>query len=300
MDTKAGGDAEKRIERAGAIVARVAQNVATVVEGKDEQIRLVARRARLPGARPARGRARHGEDGARPVARRLDRGRDACRGSSARRISSRPTSPGSRSGTRARRDVRVPAGARSSPTCSSSTRSTARCRRRSRRCSRAMAEHQVTVDGVTHAAARPVLRHRDREHDRAGGNVPAARGAARPVPDPDLARLPDRSTRSSTIVDAQLHGHPLDRLGRSSALDELADVFARASRRSTSTRSSSAGRSSSSARTRDARHRRGRRVGARQPRARAHGARVGARRRARATSSPRTSSACSRPSSATG
>ena len=46
-------------------------------------------------------------------------------------------------------------------------------------------------------AARPVPAARDGEPDRAGGNVPAARGAARPLLAQDRARLPDRSTRRS-------------------------------------------------------------------------------------------------------
>ena len=59
----------------------------------------------------------------------------------------------------------------------------------------AMAERQVTVDGVTRAAARAVPRDRDREPDRAGGDVPAARGAARPVRAARRARLPDAGRR---------------------------------------------------------------------------------------------------------
>ncbi len=56
----------------------------------------------------------------------------------------------------------------------------------------AMAERQVTVDGVHARAARPVPRARDREPDRAGGHVPAPRGAARPLLPQDRARLPER------------------------------------------------------------------------------------------------------------
>ena len=40
-------------------------------------------------------------------------------------------------------------------------------------------------------AAAAVPAHRDGELDRAGGDVPAAGGAARPLPDPHLARLSD-------------------------------------------------------------------------------------------------------------
>ena len=59
----------------------------------------------------------------------------------------------------------------------------------------AMEERQVTVEGVTHAAAAPVPGHRDAEPDRAGGHVPAAGGAARPLLHEDQARLPERGGR---------------------------------------------------------------------------------------------------------
>ena len=55
----------------------------------------------------------------------------------------------------------------------------------------AMAERQVTVDGVTQPAAATVPAHGNGEHDRAGGDVPAARGSTRPLSHPHLARLPD-------------------------------------------------------------------------------------------------------------
>ena len=67
----------------------------------------------------------------------------------------------------------------------------------------AMAEKQVTVEGVDPPARGAVPRPRDAEPDRAGGHVPAAGGAARPVRDQDDARLPAasktryRSSRSS-------------------------------------------------------------------------------------------------------
>ena len=54
----------------------------------------------------------------------------------------------------------------------------------------AMAEQQVTIDGVDARAARAVPRARDREPDRAGGHVPAAGGPARPLLPPHGARLP--------------------------------------------------------------------------------------------------------------
>ena len=45
-----------------------------------------------------------------------------------------------------------------------------------------MEEGQVTVDGIAAAAARPVPGGRHPEPDRVRGHLPAARGAARPVP----------------------------------------------------------------------------------------------------------------------
>ena len=53
----------------------------------------------------------------------------------------------------------------------------------------AMAERQVTVDGVTRHAAGAVPPARDREPDRARGHVPAARGAGRPLLPEGVARL---------------------------------------------------------------------------------------------------------------
>ena len=50
-----------------------------------------------------------------------------------------------------------------------------------------MEEAQVTVDGVDAPGARAVPGRGDAEPDRPGGHLPAARGAARPVPHADLA-----------------------------------------------------------------------------------------------------------------
>ena len=60
----------------------------------------------------------------------------------------------------------------------------------------AMAEHQVTVDGNTHRAARPVLRHRDAESGRPRRHVSAARFATRPLPVAPHARLSRRGRRT--------------------------------------------------------------------------------------------------------
>ena len=56
----------------------------------------------------------------------------------------------------------------------------------------AMQERQVTVDGAPRAAAGPVPRRRHPEPDRVRGHLPAARGAARPLPGQARRRLPDR------------------------------------------------------------------------------------------------------------
>ena len=57
----------------------------------------------------------------------------------------------------------------------------------------AMEERQVTIEGQARAAARPVHRRRDPEPGRVRGHVPAARGAARPLP----AQAAGRATRSA-------------------------------------------------------------------------------------------------------
>ena len=60
----------------------------------------------------------------------------------------------------------------------------------------AMQERQVSVDGVAAPAPRSVPRGRDAEPDRVRGHVPAARGAARPLPRQARRRLPERRRRS--------------------------------------------------------------------------------------------------------
>ena len=86
--------------------------------------------------------------------------------------------------------VRVPARARCSPTCCSSTRSTAPRRRRSPRCSSACRRTRSRSTATTYELAAAVHGHRDAEPDRVRGHVPAARGAARPLHDAARARLP--------------------------------------------------------------------------------------------------------------
>ena len=61
----------------------------------------------------------------------------------------------------------------------------------------AMAEQQVTVDGVTRKLAEPFLVLATAEPDRVRGHLPAPRGAARPLLRPHDARLPGRGRRGA-------------------------------------------------------------------------------------------------------
>ena len=163
----------------------------------------------------------------------------------------------------------------------------------------AMAEQQVTVDGVTRAAARPVPPARDREPDRARGDVPAAGGAARPLLPEDGARLPGGRRRADGSSTSSAYVHPLEQLERRGHARGIARAPRRGRRR---LRRRGAPALARRARPRDARarRRRDRRLGARQPRARARRPRLGAAPRPRATSCRRTSSSCSCPWSRTG
>ena len=61
----------------------------------------------------------------------------------------------------------------------------------------AMQEHVVTVAGHDHRLPRAVPRAGDPEPDRAGGHLPAARGAARPLPAAGRRRLSRRGGRAA-------------------------------------------------------------------------------------------------------
>ena len=69
----------------------------------------------------------------------------------------------------------------------------------------AMAEAAVTVDGRTHALPAPVLRGGDAESARAPRHEPAARVAARPLPDAALDRLPGGRGRGRGAARGPLH-----------------------------------------------------------------------------------------------
>ena len=222
MDTKAGGDAEKRIERAGAIVARVAQNVATVVEGKDEQVRL------LLAAFACRGHVLL-EDvpgTAKTVLARSLAG--SIEGATVSRIQCTPDlQPTDVTGlsvwnpsTRAFEFQPGPVFAnvllvdeinRALPKAQSALLE-------------GMAEDQVTVDGITHALPDPFLVIATENTIEQEGTFP--------LPEAQLDRFMVSTSlgypsldEELSIVDAQLHGHPLERLRPVVATEELADVF---------------------------------------------------------------------------
>ena len=60
-----------------------------------------------------------------------------------------------------------------------------------------MAERQVSLGGTTYPVAVAVPGAGDAEPDRVRGRLPAARGAARPLPHADPGRLPDARSRST-------------------------------------------------------------------------------------------------------
>ena len=96
-------------------------------------------------------------------------------------------------------------------------------------------------------AAGTVPRSRDREPDRAGGHVPAAGGAARPLLPAHGARLPGRGRRGRDRRRAA-HGHPLDALAPVRHAGRGARVARCGGARLRRRRSCGAGSSSSSAR----------------------------------------------------
>ena len=150
-------------------------------------------------------------------------------------------------------------------------------------------------------AADAVPRHRDREPDRAGGNVPAARGAARPLRAALRARLSlgatrrsRSSSRSATVIRSRA-------CSRGSTRSDV-ETLRRSGRGRLRRRAGAALDRRPRARDAARRRRLDRRFRPRQPHARADGARVGAdagtrprrprRRRAR-SSCPCSATACS-------
>ena len=100
--------------------------------------------------------------------------------------------------------------ARSSPTSSWPTRSTARRPRRRPRCSRRCRSTASPCRARRTRSSRAVLRLRHAEPDRAGGHLSAARSAARPLHVRDRDRLPARGRggrgRALDDVDARIRG----------------------------------------------------------------------------------------------
>ncbi len=78
----------------------------------------------------------------------------------------------------------------------------------------AMQEHQVTIGDETLPAAAAVPGARDPEPDRAGGHLPAARGAGRPLHAEAQGRLPDRDEELAI----------LERMARTQAVPPIAPV----------------------------------------------------------------------------
>ncbi len=78
----------------------------------------------------------------------------------------------------------------------------------------AMQERQVTIEGVTHPLEPAVPRARDAEPDRVRGHLPAARGAARPLPAAHRLRL---SVLGRRVGAAGAAPRPAGRRGRAPA-----------------------------------------------------------------------------------
>ena len=142
-----------------------------------------------------------------------------------------------------------------------------------------MAEHQVTVDGVTHALPDPFFVVATENTIEQEGTFP--------LPEAQLDRFLIRTSlgyptldEELAIVEAQLHGHPLDDLGPVIGVGELNDMFAAVEEIYIDPLLKQWAVELVRANTQRRRDRGGR-VRARQPCARAHGARQGARRRAR-------------------
>ena len=123
-----------------------------------------------------------------------------------------PARPGASASTRAR----------SSRTSCWPTRSTAPRRARSRRCWRRWARARSRVDGVTHAAARAVLRHRHAEPGGVPRHLSAARGADGPLRDAVHVSATCEPAEEVAILTAQAEHHPLDELEPACSLDGCA------------------------------------------------------------------------------
>ena len=81
----------------------------------------------------------------------------------------------------------------------------------------AMEERQVTIEGQARPLPDPVHRRRHAEPDRVRGHLPAARGAARPVPVQAAGRLPDRRAGAGGAAPPRRGARPARRARRSCA-----------------------------------------------------------------------------------
>ena len=221
MDTMALADADARIERAAATVACVARNVATVVEGKDEQVRLVLAAFTCGGhvlLEDVPGTAKT------VLARSLA---GSIEGATVSRIQCTPDlqptdvtglsvwNPSSREfefhpGPMFANVLLVDEVNRALPKAQSALLE-------------GMAEQQVTVDGITHPLPDPFLVIATENTIEQEGTFP--------LPEAQLDRFMVSTSlgypsldEELSIVDAQLHGHPLERLRAVVATEELAAV----------------------------------------------------------------------------
>ena len=209
-------------ERATATAARLAANVATVVEGKDEQIRLVLAALACKGhvlledvpgtAKTVLSRALAGSIQGATVSRiqctpdlqPTDITGLSVWNPSTRQFEFRP-------GPIFANVLVVDEINRALPKAQSALLE-------------GMAEHQVTVDGITHPLPDPFLVIATENTIEQEGTFP--------LPEAQLDRFLIRTSlgypslaQELTIVDAQLHGHPLERLGPVVGIDELSAVF---------------------------------------------------------------------------
>ena len=220
--TSEGDDAV--VTAASASAATLVANIGNVVQGKDEQIRLIVAALACKGHVLLEDVPGTAKTVLARVARGLDRGRDRL----ADPVHARPAAHGHHWAVGLEPEhegVRVQARARSSPTSSSSTRSTGRLPKAQSALLEGMAEHQVTVDGVTHALPDPFFVVATENTIEQEGTFP--------LPEAQLDRFLIRTSlgypsleEELAIVEAQLHGHPLDDLGPVIGVGELADVFA--------------------------------------------------------------------------
>ena len=165
---------------------KIVENIETVIKGKNEVVRLAARRDPLRRPHPVRGRARHRQDRARPSHRPVDQRHDAARAVHARHaprrhhrlVDPRPAQGHVRVPSRAGVLQRAPL-RRDQPGHAEDAVVAARGHGRAPRVGRR--RHL--------RPAPPVPRAGHPEPDRAGRHVPAARGPARPLPVQAVAGL---------------------------------------------------------------------------------------------------------------